>query len=457
MKRIYHILLVSFVAGAATLYLFAFSPGVKKDRTLIASEMERSLREELLEVWYPKAVDKKHGGFLSTFTYEWKPKGPQDKMIVTQARHVWTNAKAAQMYPEVAHYKKSAQHGLAFLKEVMWDKTYGGFHTLVDKQGRVISKEGELKTAYGNSFAIYALAAYYKAFEDTTALNLAKKTFLWLEENSHDPLHKGYFQHLAIDGSPLIRGQNVPSTSDLGYKDQNSSIHLLEAFTELYSVWPDPLLGERLAEMLYLVRDIITTDKGYLLLFFKPDWTPVSFQDSSEAVIHAHHYLDHVSFGHDVETAYLMLEASHALGFKNDTTTLAAGKRMLDHALRNGWDQELGGFYDGGYYFKGEQELRIVKDSKNWWAQAEGLNTLLLMADYFPGDEMQYRQKFEKLWEYTQLYLIDHKFGGWYQGGLDKEPEQRTALKGQIWKAAYHNYRALENCVIRLRQDAEHN
>ena len=142
-------------------------------------------------------------------------------------------------------------------------------------------------------------------------------------------------------------------------------IHLLEAFTELYQVWPDALLRERLNEMLLLIRDKITTPKGNLILFFQPDWTPISFQNTDKENILKHRYLDHVSFGHDVETAYLMLEASHALGNTNDTVTLAVGKRMVDHALKNGWDNTRGGFYDEGYYFKGADSITIIKDTKN--------------------------------------------------------------------------------------------
>jgi mannobiose 2-epimerase len=167
-------------------------------------------------------------------------------------------------------------------------------------------------------------------------------------------------------------------------------------------------------------------------------------------VILQHKYLDHVSFGHDVETAYLMLEASHALGIKNDTTTLFAGKKMLDHALRNGWDKSIGGFYDEGYYFKNRDSITIIFDSKNWWAQAEGMNTLLLMADHFPNDPMHYYDKFKQLWNYIQTYMIDHVNGDWYEEGLDKEPQRKTALKGHIWKGTYHNFRALSNCIKRL-------
>lgn len=420
------------------------------ERRQIAREMDLSARTELMNKWYPQCVDSQYGGYISTYTYDFKPTGSQDKFIVTQARHVWSTAKAAEFYPDSAYYLDCSRHGFRFLRDVMWDKANGGFYNLVDRQGHVKGDQKAPKDAYGNAFAIYALAAYYKSSKDTGALSLVKKAFFWLEAHSHDPVHKGYFQHLAIDGTPLKRDASIPSTSDLGYKDQNSSIHLLEALTELYGVWPDPLVRQRLEEMLLLIRDKIVTPQGYLQLFFQPDWTPVSFRDSSKAVILRHKFLDHVSFGHDVETAYLMLEASHALGLKNDTKTLATGKRMVDHALRNGWDKKLGGFYDEGYYFKGQDTITIIFDHKNWWAQAEGLNTLLLMADRFPQDPQHYFEKFKQEWNYTQTYLIDHTNGDWYEEGLDKEPQRKTALKGHIWKATYHNFRALSNCVKML-------
>ena len=448
------------------------------ERFRIADEMEKSIKTELLNKWYPQSVDTIYGGFLTTFTYDFKPTGPQDKFIVTQARHTWTTAKAAQLYPDVSYYLMCSNHGYRFLRDVMWDKTFAGFYSLVDRQGHVKINPQAAKDAYGNAFGIYALAAYYKASRDTGALSLVKKAFLWLEKHSHDPVHKGYYQHLNMDGTPVIRDETTPSNADLGYKDQNSSIHLLEAFTELYGIWPDALVRRRLEEMLYLIRDKITTEKGYLTLFFKPDWTPVSFKDSSEEIILKHRNLDHVSFGHDVETAYLMLEASHELsptslraveeratshrsarqssqsrksGGRLVGETRIISKRMVDHALKNGWDNLLGGFYDEGYYFKGSDTITIIRDSKNWWTQAEGINTLLLMADQFPDDSMHYYEKFKQLWTYIQTYLIDHVYGDWYEGGLDKEPEKRTALKGHIWKATYHHFRSLSNCVIRLR------
>lgn len=442
---------IAFLLASLSLTCLAQKPS--KERLAIAGEMEASLQKELLDKYYPRNVDSAYGGFITTYTFDFIPTGPQDKFIVTQARHTWTTAKASQRYPAKKYFGEAAAAGFRFLRNKMWDAEYGGFYSLVDRKGENKSNPRVPKDAYGNAFAVYALSAYYKASNDTAALALAKKAFGWLEAHSHDPVHKGYYQHLQRDGSPVVRDASVQSTSDLGYKDQNSSIHLLEAFTELYGAWRDTMVRRRLEEMLYLIRDKLTTPKGSLTLFFTPDWTPVSFRDSSEAAILRHKNLDHVSFGHDVETAYLLLEASHALGIKNDTTTEKIAKRMVDHALKNGWDQTLGGFYDEGYYFKKEDGIRIIKDSKNWWAQAEGLNTLLLMAGKYPADPVRYFDKFKQLWTYVQTYLIDHVNGDWYEGGLDKEPQRRTALKAHQWKATYHTYRALSNCITRLRNE----
>ena len=78
-----------------------------------------------------------------------------------------------------------------------------------------------------------------------------------------------------------------------------------------------------------------------------------------------------------------------------------------------------------------------------------------MMAELYPADEMQYFEKFEMLWKYADTYLIDHQYGDWYAGGLDKQPEMKTALKGHVWKAAYHQYRSLENCIKRLESEKD--
>ncbi len=414
----------------------------------ILAQMQHAAKEGLLDKSYPRNIDTQYGGYLSTFSFDFRPVGDQDKMIVTQARHIWSTAKAALFYKD-SSYIPMARHGYFFLRDKMWDPVHGGFYNLVSRQGM---PKGESKEAYGNAFAIYGLAAYYGASKDTGALALAKKAFHWLEAHSHDKGQKGYFQNLEADGTPAKRTAGTPSTSTLGYKDQNSSIHLLEAFTELYHVWPDALVKTRLQEMLDLLLDKIIQPKGYLQLFLTPDWKPVSFQNAGKETILQHRNIDHVSFGHDVETAFLMMEASEALKGYRHQEVRTLGKRMVDHALQTGWDKQAGGFYDEGYYFPGNKSIAIIRDSKNWWAQAEGLNTLLIFSKLYPNDAMQYAGKFVQLWRYVDTYLIDHEHGDWYEGGLDKEPQKKTANKAHIWKGTYHAFRSLSNCIMLQQQ-----
>ncbi|HTY11444.1 MAG TPA: glycosyl hydrolase [Bacteroidota bacterium] len=422
--------------------------GVKKDKASIAVELQNVLDDEFHR-FYPLSVDTTYGGYFSDINYQWELDGLQTKMIVTQARHIWSASNAAMFYQKDNTLRNIAAHGVEFLKDKMWDSEFGGFYDLVTRQGDPIKEEGQIvKRAYGNAFAIYGLSAYYRASGDSAALKMAQETFRWLEQHSYDKQYGGYFQFLARDGTPFKDGYQ-----EVAPKDQNSMIHILEAFTELYKVWPDSLLKERLNSLLVLIRDVVTTKRGNLVLFLKRDFTPVSFKDASPSVREKNYEFDHVSFGHDVETAYLMLEASEVLGLRHDTTTLSVAKNMVDHVLTYGWDQDHGGIYDGGYYFGTSERATVIRKTKEWWAQVEAFNSFLMMSEIFPNDPMHYYDRFCDQWEFCKKYLIDRERGGFYWGGIDIVPGNVYAPKASIWKCNYHTSRGLINCINRLKSE----
>jgi mannobiose 2-epimerase len=428
---------------------------------LLCKTMRTLFEEDLLRRWYPLVLDRECGGYFTNVTHDWKLPPEQEKMIVTQARHIWTTAKTAKFVQDGSRYEAYARHGLQFLRNFMWDQQYGGFFQIRSRQGGYSGCNGwrEEKRTYGNAFAIFALAALYRLTNDPEVLEFAQEAFRWVEDHAHDSTYEGYFQFLTRQGEPFDRDSVYTSVAsdrnELGYKDQNSSIHLLEAYTELYHVWQDPTLRKRLSSLLLLIRDTMVDDKGHLRLFFTRDWTPVSFRDASEETRAQNYGLDHVSFGHDYETAFLMLEASYALGIENDARTLSIARRMLEHAIMNGWDQHSGGFFDGGVYLQGSDQCAIVRPTKTWWGQAEALNALLIFSRIFPQDT-GYWDLFEKEWDYTDRYILDHQNGDWFEGGLDQEPQFITGPKSHIWKCTYHTGRALMNCIALLSED-DHN
>ena len=152
------------------------------ERIKLADHIEKSLVEGVLQIWYPRVIDEQFGGYLTNFDYQWQPMDGQDKMIVTQARHVWTASKAAMAYPDDPRYLAAASHGYSALKNTMWDEKHGGFYQWRDQKGGKASNDfGDEKRTYGNAFGLYAVSAYYKLTKDQAALAFAKDIFYGLK------------------------------------------------------------------------------------------------------------------------------------------------------------------------------------------------------------------------------------------------------------------------------------
>ena len=409
----------------------------------LADAVEGHWRREVLAVWFPRCVDMRRGGFSPSFHEDWTPGEQNDKTLVFQSRMTWVCAQVAMKYPEHKPvYLGYTRHGLDFLETSLWDRQEGGFFWGLDESGKISPHYGTGKHVYGVAFAMYATAAAYQATHDPRALDLAKRAFAWLDRHAHDSLHGGYYEALSRNGEPIL-----PATRDVdrmgaapgldfigtkyGYKSMNSHIHLLEALTGLYTVWRDASVGVRLREVFHLVRDRIAVEPGCLNLYFTPDWRPLP---------------DHDSFGHDVETAYLLLEAAAAL-HQDDPKTAAVARSLVDHALEWGWDEQRGGFYDKGGAFSPAHGR-----DKIWWTEAEGLNALLLMHERFGSHTPRYFEAFLKQWDFIDNFQADHRHGEWFERVSAEGQPLPGQAKGTIWKAAYHNGRALMNVAEMLRR-----
>ncbi len=241
------------------------------DGAKLRHEIDDLLRKELTQHWYPAALDRERGGFHQNFARDWTPTPDDNVFVVYQARMTWTAAAFAE-YDKSHHdeYVAYARHGLEFLDRVVRDRECGGFHWMLDARGQVDPRIGDEKHAYGISFVIYAASKVRQVCGDDRALQVARDAFDWLDQHAHDKAHGGYFEALRRDGTPILSwDENAPMAKRTdrvgvyyGFKSMNVHIHLLEAVAELSRVDDRPVVKERLAELLGVVRDKIAVEPG---------------------------------------------------------------------------------------------------------------------------------------------------------------------------------------------------
>jgi mannobiose 2-epimerase len=414
-------------------------PGHRETNQL-RRKIDDLLHRELTQHWYPHTVDRTRGGFHQALARDWSHRGDENVFLVFQARMTWTAAAFAQYSrSEREEFVQFARHGIEFLDRVLRDREFGGFHWVLDARGQLDPKLGDEKHVYGTAFVVYAASKVREVTGDTLALQVAQDAFNWLEQHAHDSKNGGYFEAIRRDGTPILSwNPEAPIAQRLdrlgvyyGYKSMNAHIHLLEALAALYRIDKRTIVKERLREVLQIVRDRIAVEPGALNLYLTPDWRAIPAHDS---------------FGHDVETAYLLVEAAEALGMPDDEKTWHMARLLVDHALEWGWDDEQGGFYDKGESFGGA----AFDQKKVWWTEAEGLNALLLFHQKYGERTDRYGKAFVKQWNFIEKHMLDPVHGGWYAETTRDGKLIGDGAKANPWKANYHTSRAMMNVVKQL-------
>lgn len=407
----------------------------KLQTPVLRHELETELRR-LMGVWFPRCLDREHGGFLCDFDHRWKPSGPQHKMLEYQGRQTLAAARGAAYLPEFAPAREAAAHGFRYLKDRMWDRGLGGWYRLLNRKGDPL--EGGTKHGHGSSYAISACVACYELLRDPECLDLAKSAFAWLDEHAHDERHGGYFVLYRRDGTPILSADQAPEPGQrvdaigtpIGFKDANTTSDLLKCFSDLFRVWPDERLGKRLEEMLCVQRDRLVVAPGLMHMFAHPDWTPIP---------------DFARYGQIIRSAHQMLSAAETLAGGVDPITKRVVKSMVDAMMLIAWDPDKAGFHTAGSSFGPVYlgDAVVFVRSKFWWPQADGMKLLLAMARLYPSDGDTYAANFGRLWEYVQKYVIDARHGGWFVAGLDTNPQARKQPKATMWKDVSHEVEGL--------------
>ncbi|MEJ5170290.1 MAG: AGE family epimerase/isomerase, partial [Fimbriimonadales bacterium] len=254
-----------------------------------AAELEACLAKDLIDLWFPRCV-RTEGGFHQVFDRGWQPIGEEDRFLVFQSRAVWAASTLAEAWP---HRRSEmlglVRHGLEMLRRMRSERG-GMFLQSADPQGRAWSERAELQATYPLAFALFALSAAARVDESGEALRLAQETYRWIEAHHWDAERGGYYELVRPDGSPVTE----PMGLHLPRRTHNSAMHLFEAFLELARVWPDPCVTESARRVLDWMVRFLLQERGTFLAWVDLDNRPIDGE---------------IAYGHDVETAHLILDA----------------------------------------------------------------------------------------------------------------------------------------------------
>lgn len=401
------------------------------------SDLRRAARSDLVDnilpYWARNGFDEATGGLAGMILDDGRRVDDGPRHVVIAARVLWTFAAAIRQLGEEASWRRAAERARAQLLGPFWDGRHNGVFWSIDAAGRVVS---DRKQGYAQAFALYGLAEWHAATGDEEALTRAMELFELLDRHLHDSTHGGYLEAGAADWQTLedLRlsevEPNVPKT-------MNSTLHLLEAFTVLQQVRPDGRVRARLDELVRLFLDRICGPKPWVHcdLFFTADWRATSRT---------------ISFGHDIETCWLLGAAADVLGDPVPRSRVDGLARSLaDAVLAHGVDT------DGGVFYEAEDGV-LSNPDKHWWPQAEAV-VGFLHAHRLTGED-RYMDAALRCWRFVETRIIDHERGEWHpavdRAGRPKPayPEFSNGYKIGPWKCPYHNGRA---CLEILRRVPE--
>ena len=392
-------------------------------KNLIA-ELTTELEENIMPFWMERMVDKENGGFFGRMDGNDIIHPHAAKGVILNSRLLWSFSAMYRFNP-TSQYQEMAFRAYEYLKKQFIDPVHGGVYWQVDYAGKPIQKK---KQIYAQAFAIYGLSEYYLAFSKPKAMEMAIYLFEKIEEYSFDTQYNGYFEAFSEDWH-LLDDLRLSDKDANELKTMNTHLHILEAYTNLYRIWPETHLKRQLINLIQVFLDKILDPETYHFnLFFDEVWRVKSKT---------------VSFGHDVEGSWLLQEAAEVIG---DTELLEDIKKialkMIDVALEEGFAS------DGGIYY--EKEGEEMDTDKHWWPQAEAL--VGLINAWQISSEEKYLKKVMKTWDFIQKRLVDNNNGEWFNK-VDRNGKVKTDEdKAGFWKCPYHNSRACIEVVQRLSE-----
>lgn len=386
------------------------------------------LKDQILPFWLLETKDDQHGGFWGKLNRDGTAVPGEPKGLVQHARLVWSFSafyenEALQSYAEIARW------GRDFICKHFFDPRYGGYYYLLRHDTTPLEQN---KYLYAQSFVIYALSRFSRVFGCPQSSEYALDLFDLIVRKAADRLYGGFYESFSRDW------QRIHQHADFGIagnkKTMNCHIHLMESLTDLAITTRNRQVIKTVQHLIDLVIEhIYIKEQSSLGVYFDLRWQPVN-------TVH--------SFGHDIETAWLLLKASETIGNYRQREIKKVALSLVEHTLRLGLDTQNCGLF---YEIKNEDGRYQIDRKKVWWVQAEGLVGFLKVFS-LTGDHRFY-SAFQNVMNWVLDFQLDREFGEWHYEILPNGSVRGE--KAGLWKTPYHNGRACLELLTILSEMAK--
>lgn len=388
------------------------------------TEMQDVLQKNILRFWLDKMVDQEHGGFYGRIDGHEHLHADAEKGAILNARILWAFSAAYRVLGDKT-YLEAASRAKHYIIDHFIDPEYGGVYWSLDCNGKPLDTK---KQFYAIGFAIYGMSEYARATGDAEALKVAIDLYRCIEEHALDHEYNGYIEAMTRDWQPIADMRL--SELDANYpKSQNTHLHIIEPYTNLYRVWKSDELKASLHNLIDIFTDrILNPETHHLDLFFDMDW-----KRGAGAL---------ESYGHDIECSWLIHEAALVLG---DAEVLKKVEPIVEMVAKA---SEKGLNADGSMVHEANLDTGYVDSDLHWWVQAEAVVGFFNIYQYF-GDESAL-QKAQHCWTYIKENLIDNENGEWHWSRRKDGTLNLDDDKAGFWKCPYHNSRMCLEIIERM-------
>ena len=369
-------------------------------------DVKQILTENILPFWMERMVDNENGGFYGRISGDGALHADADKGAILCGRLLWSFSAAYRVVGK-PEYLEMATRAKDYLLEHFVDCEEGGVFWSLTADGR--PKETK-KQFYAIGFAIYGLSEYVRATGDNAALAAAKDLYRDIEAYSKDPSGGGYFEACTRDWQ-RIEDMRLSDKDENEAKTMNTHLHIMEPYTNLLRVWDNPELRRNLRGLIEIFLDkIYDPSTGHLGLFFDEAWV------RKDAM---------VSYGHDIEASWLLVEAAEVLGDEQLLARVKAVSARIYDAAKEGLQP------DGSMIYEIRRDGSIDRD-RHWWVQAE-----TAVGAHWAGDT---RVRDGAL-KFIEEHLMDKEGGEWHWSVRADGSVNLDDDKAGFWKCPYHNSR----------------